>query len=106
MVPNLYDASGFDWNDENLEKNWYSHDVTTGECEEVFFNVPLVVVLDEKHSTKEKRYYVLGRTDRNRWLFVAFTMRGSLIRVISARDMNQKESRKYENHTKGHSRFR
>lgn len=106
MVPNLYDANGFDWDDENLEKNWYSHDVTNGECEEIFFNLPLVVALDEKHSAKERRYYALGRTDMNRWLLVVFTIRGPLIRVISARDMNQKESRKYANHTKGNSRFR
>jgi hypothetical protein len=38
---------------------------------------------------------VLGRTDANRWLFVAFTIRDNHIRVISARDMNQKESKKY-----------
>lgn len=106
MISNIYDASGFDWDEENSDKNWYSHDVTNGECEEIFFNFPLVVAHDEKHSAKEIRYYALGRTDADRWLFVAFTLRNSLIRVISARDMNQREGKKYANHTKGYSRFR
>ncbi|MEZ4663327.1 MAG: BrnT family toxin [Caldilineaceae bacterium] len=105
MYGEIYDATGFDWDENNLDKNWYLHDVTNGECEEIFFNVPLVLSSDKTHSTQEMRYYALGRTDTNRWLFVAFTLRNGLIRIISARDMNQKEARKYENHSRGHSRF-
>lgn len=91
----LSNCSGFHWDEGNLEKNWHLHEVTNGECEELFFNLPLIVASDDKHSQLEQRFYALGRTDRGRWLFVAFTIRDSLIRVISARDMNQKEARKY-----------
>jgi uncharacterized DUF497 family protein len=62
--------------------------------------LPLIVASDDKHSQLEQRFYALGRTDRERWLFVAFTIRNSLIRVISARDMNQKEARKYSERVK------
>ena len=89
------DCKGFEWDEGNLDKNWYLHQVTNSECEEVFFNLPLIVAPDTKHSQQEQRYYALERTDTNRWLFIAFTIRDDLIRVISARDMNQRETRKY-----------
>lgn len=43
------------------------------------------------HSQVEQRYYALGRTHAGRLLFVVFTVRNNLLRVISARDMNRKE---------------
>jgi DNA-directed RNA polymerase specialized sigma24 family protein len=38
--------------------------------------------------------------ERGRYLFVAFTNRGSLLRVISARDMNRRERSAYADHEK------
>lgn len=67
-----------------------------GECEQVSFSRPLLVVPDLAHSDKERRLYVLGQTDAARRLFLVFTIRGTLIRVISARDMSRKERRVYE----------
>lgn len=86
---------GFDWDKGNEGKNWDKHRVSDGECEEVFFNGPLVAGIDHKHSKQESRYFALGQTDTARLLFVAFTMRGDRIRVISARDMTRREIRKY-----------
>ncbi len=91
---------GFEWNDGNRDKNWEKHSVTDFECEEVFFNQPIVIRHDPKHSRREARYYALGRTDQARLLFVAFTVRRSLIRVISAREMTRKERRIYESQEK------
>jgi uncharacterized DUF497 family protein len=51
---------------------------------------------DTAHSQEEDRFYALGQTDAQRRLFVVFTMRGSLIRVISARVMNRREKKAYE----------
>jgi uncharacterized DUF497 family protein len=82
---------GFDWDEGNLDKNWIKHQVSNAECEELFFNLPLVISDDVKHFQDEKRYYALGKTDTNRLLFIAFTIRKDNIRVISARDMNQNE---------------
>jgi len=50
-----------------------------------------LVYADSKHSVSEKRWYALGKTDLNRSLFVVFTIRESLVRIISARDMHKKE---------------
>ena len=91
----LADCEGFQWDDGNAQKIWSKHLVTTRECEEIFFAEPLIVAADEGHSLGEERGYALGRTDAGRLLFAAFTIRGRLIRVISARDMSRKERRTY-----------
>ncbi len=101
----LANCSGFDWDEGNSDKNLISHQVSDSECEEVFFNRPLIVADDKKHSITEKRYYVLGRTDADRYLFVAFTIRSNLIRVISARDMNNKETTRYHEKIKRNSKI-
>lgn len=92
----LSQVEGFQWDAGNREKNWQTHQVSAGECEQVFFNQPLVVAEDVKHSQDELRFYALGRTDGERRLFVVFTLRGTLIRIISARDMSRKERAVYE----------
>jgi len=99
----IYDCEGFQWDEGNSDKNWRLHDVANSECEEVFFNLPLILAKDLKHTQDEQRYYALGRTDKDRWLFIAFTIRNKLIRVISARDMNQREMRKYAESIKRYS---
>jgi uncharacterized DUF497 family protein len=93
-------CGGFDWDRGNLDKNWKLHGVPFWECEQVFFNEPLLVVEDVSHSGVEKRYYALGRTDAGRRLFVVFTIRRNLVRVISARDMSRRERKRYEQEKK------
>ncbi|MDA3899399.1 MAG: BrnT family toxin [Spirochaetes bacterium] len=88
---------GFDWDKGNIQKSWERHQVSIGESEEVFFNEPFYIFDDEKHSNSESRYYVLGETNKSRYLFIVFTIRKSRIRIISSRDMNRKEKTVYEN---------
>ncbi len=90
--------AGFDWDEGNARKSADKHDVSQGESEQVFFNQPLLVVQDSKHSETEARLHALGVTDAGRMLHISFTLRsdGSLIRIISARDMHRKERRIYE----------
>ena len=95
VIISLPEFEGFDWDQGNIEKNWVDHRVTPQEAEQVFFNTPLVLADDKKHSRTEKRCFVLGQTDEDRALFVAFTIRKGRIRVISARDMNRKERKVY-----------
>ena len=87
--------TGFDWDAGNRGKN-VKHRVSDDECEEIVFNLPLLLSPDEAHSRQEDRYHVLGQTHAGRQLFIAFTMRGSQIRVISARDMTRSERRAYD----------
>jgi uncharacterized DUF497 family protein len=90
--------AGFDWNQANVDKIWEKHRVSPFECEQIFFNQPLIVAPDEGHSQEEPRFYTLGRTDSDRLLIAVFTIRKDLIRVISARDMNRAEKEVYRSH--------
>jgi len=89
---------GFEWDDGNSRKSADKHGVTQAEAEQVFFNEPLLVTADARHSTSESRFHSLGRTDADRLLHVTFTLRqeGTRLRVISARDMHRKERARYE----------
>ena len=87
---------GFEWDKGNLYKNFIKHKVTNGECEELFFNIPLIIIDDKKHSQKEKRYAAFGITEIGRKLTIVFTIRNKKIRIISARNMNKKERNFYE----------
>ncbi len=95
----LNNLDGFEWGDNNRDKNWLTHRVTVGECEEVFFNLPLLLRSDPAHSFTEIRYYVLGQTNAGRRLFIVFSIRNNKIRVISARDMSKKERMIYAKET-------
>ena len=92
----LADCTGFRWDSGNVVKNWALHRMSQSECEQPFFNRPLLVVADESHSQREARYAALGQTNAGRTLALVFTIRGTLIRVISARDMSRRERRLYE----------
>jgi uncharacterized DUF497 family protein len=93
----LQRITGFNWDTGNARKN-EKHGVSTAEAEQVFFNVPLLLLEDAAHSQDEPRIHALGKTDDGRALHITFTLRQSdqLIRVISARDMHRKERAIYE----------
>lgn len=95
VYDDLENCIGFQWDGGNEGKNWEKHQVADGEAEEIFFNDPLVAGADRSHSKRERRYFALGQTDARRPLFVVFTIRKNLIRVISARDMTKRELRRY-----------
>lgn len=95
-APDFSKITRFEWGEGNDTKNWLKHKVSQFECEQVFFNEPLVVESDESHSGREARFYALGQTDKGRLLFVVFTIRKDSIRVISARDMKAQEIKEYK----------
>jgi uncharacterized DUF497 family protein len=92
--------TGFEWDKGNARKN-EKHGVSTAESEQIFFNAPLLMLADEKHSDRESRFHALGKTNEGRLLHITFTLRGAseIIRVISARDMHRKERQFYEQAT-------
>lgn len=89
---------GFDWDAGNERKSLEKHRVSQAEAEQAFFNEPLLVLEDDRHSFAEPRFHALGRTNEDRRLHITFTLRrdGALIRVISARDMSARERLAYE----------
>jgi len=89
---------GFDWDDGNDRKSLEKHGVEQRETEQVFRDVRLLVLIDEKHSLEEQRFHAYGETAMRRRLQVSFTLRqnSTLIRVNSARNMSRKERTRYE----------
>jgi uncharacterized DUF497 family protein len=89
---------GFSWDDGNSRKSFEKHIVSQAEAEQTFFNSPLLLLPDEKHSNKEVRYHAYGKTDKDRKLHITFTLRqdSTLVRVISARDMHRNERVMYD----------
>ncbi|MCY3682257.1 MAG: BrnT family toxin [Gemmatimonadetes bacterium] len=91
----LLKCKEFQWDPGNSHKNWIKHRVSSAECEQIFFNQPLITGDTASSSPTEARYYALGQTDSGRQLFVVFTIRTDLIRVISARPMSRRERKVY-----------
>lgn len=89
---------GFEWDAGNARKSEDKHGVSQSEAEQAFFNDPLLLLVDQKHSKGEPRFHALGKTDDSRRILIAFTLReqDTLIRVISARDMNRRERNVYD----------
>ena len=89
---------GIQWDAGNAYKSHNKHDVLQGEAEEIFFNQPLLIEGDDKHSLKESRFLALGVTNTMRLLSIIFTLRSqeTLIRIVSARSMSKKERAFYE----------
>jgi hypothetical protein len=94
----LRQCKGFDWDEGNSGKNFEKHGVSDSEAEQLFFNQPLIGAPDEKHSDTEERVHALGQTDAGKKLFVVCTIRGELLRVISARPMSRREREVYESY--------
>jgi hypothetical protein len=86
---------GFEWDSGNSDKNWQRHEVRQAEAEQALLNTPLVVRVTGKHGAAEPRFIALGQTDSGRLLTVVFTVRGTKVRVISARAMSRAERRVY-----------
>lgn len=92
----LPDILKFEWDKGNLDKSYKKHNITHKEAEEVFVSEEFFVVEDIAHSQSEPRYIGLGKTIAEIWLFVVFTIRKDLVRIISARRMHREEVERYE----------
>lgn len=92
------DIEGFQWDDANSSKNWTRHEVSQTETEQVVLNRPVIVT--DARPGGEARWFAFGRADGNRLLTVVFTIRGRLLRVISARPMSRAERKRYDEATR------
>ena len=92
------EIEGFQWDDANSSKSWTRHQVSQTEAEQVFLNRPVVVTAARPGT--EGRWFAFGRTDGERFLTVVFTIRGPLLRVISARPMSRAERKSHDQATR------
>ncbi|MGH9838366.1 MAG: BrnT family toxin [Blastocatellia bacterium] len=87
----------FIWLPDIIDKLAVKHQVTQDEVEEIFFNHPKYRFVEYGDRTGEDVYAALGQTDAGRYLIAFFIQKpGNRALILSARDMDQKERRRYE----------
>jgi uncharacterized DUF497 family protein len=87
-------AEGFEWDDAKATRNWRDHGITFEMAREVFRDAFALEWIDDSQDAQETRYVIIGLVE-SRLLFVAYTMRGDVIRIISARKAEPFERRRY-----------
>lgn len=86
----------FEWDESKAESNVTKHGVTFEEAASAFGDQFFLVFEDPDHSIGEARFLLLGRSNTERLLVVAYTERESRVRVISAREATKLERKHYE----------
>jgi uncharacterized DUF497 family protein len=86
----------FEWDDDKAARNWRQHGVSFEAAREVFRDAFAVEWTDYGHVDPEQRFVTIGMVE-SRLLVVSYTLRGSRIRIISARLAEPFERRKYHN---------
>jgi len=93
----------FEWDPKKEALNREKHGVSFDEASTIFDNFDALIFEDTKHSSVEKREFIVGSSVAERILIVSFTARNENIRIISARKANKKERLKYENYKKSNA---
>ncbi len=89
------DAVAFEWDKGNSDKP-KKHGLALEETEEAFFDGHKIIFTDWKHSKAEPRITLLGKTKKGKLLNITYTVRNNKIRIITARPINKKEVKLYE----------
>lgn len=89
-------ALSFEWNKEKAEINLRKHGISFEEAKSVFYDILGKTYLDKENSAFESRFILIGFSKNNRMLFISFTERNDIIRIISARKATKNERYKYE----------
>jgi uncharacterized DUF497 family protein len=83
----------FEWDRAKELANRKKHGVDFRTAAKVFLD-PHVIEFDDLDANGELRFNAIGLVD-GRMLFVAYTMRDDVVRIISARGAEPHEKRKY-----------
>lgn len=89
----------FEWDPRKAAANLKKHGVGFDEAAEAFFDENAVELFDESNSEEELRYQLVGLSS-TRLLFVVYTVRAEIVRIISARKASAKQLEFY-NEQKG-----
>tara|TARA_R110000868_G_scaffold8205_3_gene42599 strand:- start:186144 stop:186392 length:249 start_codon:yes stop_codon:yes gene_type:complete len=73
----------FEWDNFKNSINNKKHGVSFTEAQYAFTDPNRVILIDDKHSDVEKRYFCIGKIDKG-IVTVRFTYRDSKIRMIGA----------------------
>ena len=89
-------AIRFQWDSDKAIQNLRKHEIDFEAACETFFD-PLVLCLDSEIVSNEERERLIGLTYTYKLLYVVYTERDDVIRIISARPVTIKERMRYEN---------
>ena len=89
------ESEEFEWDDEKERANIAKHGVNFRTAAEVFSD-PFLFEYEDDRSYSEIRWNALGMVGR-KLLHVTYTERGDITRIISAREAEPYERRKYYN---------
>jgi uncharacterized DUF497 family protein len=96
-------ALKFEWDKSKAEVNLKKHVVSFDEAKTVFGDPFARITEDQTHSQDEQRWHIIGTSNRNRIIVVAYTEGKDFIRIITARKAEPSERKRYEkirfNHT-------
>jgi len=83
----------FEWDSSKERVNLRKHGIAFRTAARVFLD-PYMIEFADLHPSGELRFNAIGLVD-GRMLFVAYTMRGDTVRIISARGAEPRGKRKY-----------
>jgi uncharacterized DUF497 family protein len=86
----------FEWAARKAATNLAKHGVSFEEAATVFGDLLSDTFDDPDHSMEERRFLIVGTSDRGRMLIVAHTDDGAVVRIISAREPTAGERKSYE----------
>lgn len=92
----LMQDDAFEWDDVKAASNWLDHGVRFETARDVFKDLFAIEWTDDRHGDTEERFVTVGMVEE-RLLFVSYTLRGKRIRIISAREAEPRERRRYHN---------
>ena len=84
----------FEWDDQKAADNFTKHGISFEAARDVFKDPFAIERLDDREDYGENRFVIVGMVEE-RLLFVAYTLRGETIRIISARGAEPHEQRQY-----------
>ena len=89
-------ALEFEWDVKKATSNLKKHGISFEEAATVFGDPLGRILADPRHSTKEDRCVLLGRSKEQQLLVVMYVERNDAIRIISARQATRRERKEYE----------
>jgi hypothetical protein len=86
----------YEWDPKKAKTNQRKHGVSFAEAASVFLDPLAVTFPDPDHSGEEFREITIGRSARQKVVFLSHTRRGDRTRLISARKATRRERKQYE----------
>jgi uncharacterized protein len=86
----------FEWDEAKAKSNEIKHSVSFPFASRAFEDENRLTVIDDRSDYDEVRYISLACIEKRVYVLV-YTLRNSVIRLISARKANSKEVKRYDN---------